>query len=130
MGRGIIKRGTAYTTGMAGIGDNHSVAFWAGCPGGTPWEVSNYDTKTGFFITENGGGQIGLLRLDPDTKELSYRKEVTGTGYSPSVSYLTFKLNSTSSYYVEGVNSGASPARITYAFNDSWGKTAWLYGEK
>jgi hypothetical protein len=42
------------TTGLAGRGDGQSVAFWAGCPGGTPWEVEDYDIKTGLFITEAG----------------------------------------------------------------------------
>jgi hypothetical protein len=37
---------------MAARGDGSSIAFWAGCPYGTPWEVDDYDIKTGFFVTE------------------------------------------------------------------------------
>jgi hypothetical protein len=75
-GIGILKRGTdekGYTSGMNARGDGGSVAFWAGCPGGTPWEVSDYDKRTGFFVTEDGtlncsklnatGGKIAEFEL-------------------------------------------------------------------
>lgn len=58
---GILKRsknqstGITYTTGMAAKGDGSSVAFWAGCQGGTPWEVTDdFYKKTGFLVTEDG----------------------------------------------------------------------------
>jgi hypothetical protein len=75
-GIGILKRSTdekGYTSGMNARGDGGSVAFWAGCPGGTPWEVSDYDKHTGFFVTEDGalncskinatGGTVGGFGL-------------------------------------------------------------------
>ena len=74
---GLFKKGAQYSSGMAAKGDGGSVAFWAGCPGGTPWEVANYQSNTGFFVTEDGfvqcrdlkavSGSIGQLLFDTNS---------------------------------------------------------------
>jgi hypothetical protein len=52
---GIYKKGdTGLSSGMAAVGDGISVAFWAGCSGGTPWEVSDWGNKTNFYVKEDG----------------------------------------------------------------------------
>ena len=58
LGKGIYKKGANNATaGMAMRGTStsgDSVVFWAGCPGGTPWEVNNYEESTGFIVLESG----------------------------------------------------------------------------
>ena len=87
-GKGLYKRSTEdewgeyYTTGMAALGTGSSVAFWAGCPNGTPWEVKD-SGEIGFYVTEDGilhaknaviegritadYGMIGGWRVTPQT---------------------------------------------------------------
>lgn len=112
---GILKRsknqdtGITYTTGMAAKGDGLSVAFWAGCQGGTPWEVTDYDKHTGFFVTEDGklhatdayitgiinaqnGGTIGGWSLSETTSGVTTITNDSSVDYGEIYNYTNGKI--------------------------------------
>ena len=66
--QGIYHTNPYTTVGMAGTDETDKPVFWAGCQGGTPWEVEDYKKQTNFFVTADGfltckGGTVEDLQI-------------------------------------------------------------------
>ena len=140
-GKGIYVKTTgegSRCTGMGARGASDSVAFWAGCPGGTPWEIDDYESIP-FYVKEDGtvccsqlnltGGTIdgevniiqatiGNTKITGNSEQASLRAQSGSFVIGGAGATITFKQGNTlgNNYYIKAKISQSSSQSNKYYF--------------